>query len=163
MIKLKNFIVPTIFSITIILGFAGHSKGEDRWIYLAKTDKVTYYYDKESVVNTPEGYINVWSKIVNKDYSLGYTEYHFKLLGIEKDKELQKKINKPTTRIDMSLREFDCKRRRYRILSERYYYESETRFRQSEKLELNEWIYIIPNSVTEIFYEELCKSSSKSK
>jgi S1-C subfamily serine protease len=156
----------------ILFGFVGFSFAfaEDRWVYLDEVNKLPYYYDKESIVCSPEDNLNIWIKIVNANYRLHMTEYQYNLLGIKKDSDLAKQIEKPYKKVDMQQYEISCKRRMYRVLSAQWFYESDTTFRDNKDVELYKWSSFIPNSKFEsiflslcsLFYKSVCKSNEVS-
>jgi hypothetical protein len=117
---------------------------DPRWrLYNFNSLGSAYFYDPESI-STSYNIVKVWTKII---YS-------------EKDKQRYiKKFGKKYKKLDysLSLSEIDCSKKRYRVLNLVYYALNGSVIDITDNF-LAEWHSIIPDSVQETLFEEVCET-----
>lgn len=127
---MRFLLFATLFAITMT-GANGQGKDpEPNWVYVGATDDASYSIDKTSL-KRDGNMVTVWESIIMSK------------------KKIKAKI----------FREYDCKEKRQRILSETIYYKDGDSF--SRPIKDVKWEYVVRESVGEELMAYVCKNAPK--
>jgi Surface-adhesin protein E len=112
------------------------------WKHYASNEDLLGYYDAQGITGPSENIVSVWTR-------LDYTEKG--VLG------WVKKFGKTFENLDyvINLNEINCLEKKFRILLV-YYYDSKGSVFDSIRYP-SEWTIVVPESIQENLYEEVCK------
>lgn len=124
----------------LVFFFSMEARAVDWVLYTTSPDGCCYYYDPQSIRRVSEDIVRVWEKIV-------YSEKYIKKLG-PKYFELS---------FDISLVEYNCSEKKYRLLSLSEYSKNEGIIEGLTTYDSHSWDFIVPGSVVEPLFNIICK------
>ena len=117
------------------------------WKYLGDSEAGQYYLDRGSITLLPENTVTVWFKIVFTDRGV-----------IEVMKQLGTRYENISEFV--ALENLNCVKKTHRALSKTYFSKGGMAISSSETGDfkmLKEWKQIIPGTLTELIYDEVCE------
>lgn len=146
-----------IILISILLYFVINTSAQGaNWKYVDEPgDGSGWYYDSESIINTPEGTTMVWTKAIfsdrgRTDWVLSRTKNGLSTEGYE---------NLSHT---IALLELNCKTREQRIISDTEYdLSGKVLDSRTANKDTRRWVPIIPESMVEALFKKVCNIRAK--
>jgi len=148
---MKTVYSVIFLSFLIIFPLVTTVNGNDDWvIYETSYGGDVYSYSKVSIKPKTKDMVQVWSKQVYSDKSREEVIQKLMESGLFTKTELEK------LSYNVILQEIDCKEKKSRIVSIRYY-DKDSNVLYSSAVEKIIWTYIIPDTVTDILRKKVCK------